>query len=415
MRILLIAPGQSYRTGAYLAAGRRLDIQLCVAAFGEHPIAPPGEGLKLTSDSQEAALDQIVAAAKQTPFDAFIPTDDSTVRLAAAAASYFGHSANSSASAQASVDKSQFRKRCRASGLLAPDHRTIKKSSDLAVELIGVKFPCVAKPVSLSASRGVIRCNDVVELHVAISRIRTLLDEELGAKDDEILIEDYLEGAEYAIDGVLSEGRLEILAVFEKPDALSGPFFEETIYLTPPRLPTEKVNAITAELDRLCGLLGFVQGAIHAECRLTDAGVFFVEVASRTVGGRCGRILEFELGISLEELVLRNALELPWSRSPSQSASGVMMIPVPESGVLRRVEGISSARAVQGVVEVEVDCHEGQVLRRWPEGGPYPGFIYARGKSPDDVEVALREAHRRLRFVTAPVFRSEVNIQQKNR
>ena len=296
MRILLIAPGQSYRTGAYLAAGRRLDIHTCVAAVGEHPIAPPGEGLKLNPESQEAALGQIVAAAERTPFDAFVPTDDSTVRLAASAASYFGQFANSAASAQASVDKSQFREMCRANGLLAPDHRTIKRSSDLTVELAGVRFPCVAKPVSLSASRGVIRCNDAIELHHAISRIWALLDEESGAKDDEILIEDYLEGAEYAIDGVLSEGRLEILAVFEKPDALSGPFFEETIYLTPPRLPTEKVNAMTAELARLCARLGFVQGAIHAECRLTDAGVFFVEVASRTVGGRCGRILEFELG-----------------------------------------------------------------------------------------------------------------------
>ena len=401
-RALLIAPDRSYRTGAFVLAAQKLGIELVVASFGDACLASRSGGLALNRESGAEALDTISRAVADNPFAAILASDDETVALAGAAAERNGLPGNPAHAIKALTSKIHFRRFCQSNDTQGPGFIALdSKSLDQGVPS-GIHYPCVAKPATLSASRGVIRCDNSGELDRALKRIHSLLRSEGKLGEEAVLIEDYIDGLEYAVDGLLKQGRLQVLAIFEKPDPMAGPFFEETIYLTPPRLSHQITDQVITALENLCRKLGICEGALHAELRINSSGVWFLEIAGRTVGGRCGRILEFQTGRSLEELVLANAVRLPAVVGERTGSNGVMMIPVTQGGVLRRVEGISAARRVPDIVDVEIDVREGQILVPWPEGCAYPGFIFARAKSVADVERALRAAHRCLNFVLAP-------------
>jgi formate-dependent phosphoribosylglycinamide formyltransferase (GAR transformylase) len=279
--------------------------------------------------------------------------------------------------------------------------------------LLGISYPCVLKPMSLSASHGVVRANSREEFVAAAERIRRLLGspEILARKEvglDRLIVEGYVAGREVAVEGLLTDGELRVLAIFDKPDPLEGPYFEETIYVTPSRLSA----AVRGEIERgardAVRAIGLTQGPVHAEFRVNEDGVWPLEVAPRPIGGLCARALRFAApgasaeAIGLEELLLRHAVGLAhgdWAREAE--ASGVMMIPVPKSGVLERVEGVEAARGVAGITEVEITARVHDFIASWPEGSSYLGFLFARGDGPEAVERALREAHGELRFTIA--------------
>ena len=401
--MLLIAPDRSYRTGSYIKAANRLGIPLRVASWGTADLPSSGLDLRIDSACDTESLKIISELNDRSLIKAVIPTDDVTVDLARKVGEMLMLPINSEMAVQVSTNKLAFREFCRDHDFRTPNFQL--SSADLNYERVA--FPCVAKPLTLSGSRGVIRCDNRGELQAAIDRIGNLLQEEQKGPVGKILVEDFIAGDEYSVDAIVSNSVLEILAIFEKPDPLYGPFFEETIYVTPPRISTKLVEQIENELQTVCDAIGLSEGPIHVELRVQNHEIWFLELASRTIGGRCGRIIEYQSGVPLEELVLINALRLPRPQKNKLSASGVMMIPVTQEGVLRRVEGINKARAVEGVVDVEIDCREGEILRAWPEGGAYPGFIFAAAESTDTVEYALRASYECLKFVTAPIFRSK--------
>jgi len=277
-----------------------------------------------------------------------------------------------------------------------------------------VNFPCVVKPLRLAASQGVIRANNAEEFRAAVARTRALIEspEVQVTREpelDRLLVEDYVPGAEVAVEGLIDRGHLRILAIFDKPDPLEGPFFEETIYVTPSRLPAAAQEELSACARRTATALGLSHGPIHAEFRWNDKGPWVIECAPRPIGGLCARALRFSGGVSLEELILRHALgEDVSSHRLDGPASGVMMIPIPRAGVYEDVAGIENARAVQGIEDVVISAERGQKLGQLPEGSSYLGFLFARASAPAEVEGALRSAHALLEFKIAtalPVVR----------
>ena len=407
-RVLLVAPDRSYRTGAFVNAGNALGIQITVASWGQTPLALNQGGIRIDPRSPASSLPRIRDAASGVPFAAILATDDATVPLAHEICLELGLPTNEPSALQASTNKLRFRQACKEKGITAPCFMVIEPQATVPSNIAPVEFPCVVKPLSLSASRGVIRCENQEDITKAIPRVRTLISDEDSKGDQRVLIENYIDGDEYSVEALLHNRELKIIAIFEKPDRLSGPFFEETIYVTPPRIPKRSQNAIYAALSQLVSALGFCEGPVHAELRLAADGIHFIELASRTIGGRCGRVIEFLTGVSLEAIVLANAVGQPIQSKQQAGAFGVMMIPVPCAGVLRRVEGITAARKVPGIVSVDIDIREGHRMVPWPEGGPYPGFIFSRGNDAAQVEASLREAHAKLCFVTAPELRVEV-------
>jgi len=291
-------------------------------------------------------------------------------------------------------DKRLQREACAAVGVPIPRFTTYRFDESRSQ----VPFPCVVKPLRLAASRGVIRADDPAALAAALARVQRIL----GDAESQVLIEQYIPGVEVAVEALLIDGRLELLTVFDKPDPLDGPFFEETIYVTPSLLSSTAIAQVREVVDLAAQAIGLRHGPVHAELRINEGGVWLIELAARPIGGRCSAALRFRDGASLEEIICRHALGMPLPSLERESmASGVMMIPVPGAGVLREVKGVEAARVVPLIESVEITAHPGERLVPWPEGSRYPGFIFARGEKTADVEAALRAAHARLEFVVS--------------
>ncbi len=288
----------------------------------------------------------------------------------------------------------------RDAGLPVPGFFSFRLDKRVEKILPRVQFPCVVKPLRLAASQGVIRANNAEEFQSAVARIKDLLEspEIKSTREpelDRLLVEKYIPGAEVAVEGLLTRGKLRILAVFDKPDPLEGPYFEETLYITPSRLPDEIYDRLLECAERTVQALGFTHGPVHAEFRVNDEGPWVLEAAPRPIGGMCAHALRFGPGrIFLEELLVRHALGMPGTDLEREDgASGVMMIPVPKSGILEKVEGEEQARATPGIEDVQITARLRDGIAAWPEGASYLGFLFAHGNTPAEVESALRLAH----------------------
>jgi biotin carboxylase len=406
----------TYRVSAFLEAARRLDVSVVVGSDREQALAAANPAGHLTLDflAPEKATDAIVRFAKQYPIQAVVAADDDGAILAAMAAAALGLPHNAVDAVAAARNKHRMREVLADAGVPSPRSELVSIDEDPHDVARRVVFPCVVKPLFLSASRGVIRADDPAQFAGAFRRLTAILRRsevaaEGGPLAQQILVETFIPGIEVALEGLLSEGKLRVLALFDKPDPLEGPFFEETIYVTPSRLPAPLQQAIAVCTEDAVRALGLQRGPVHAELRLNDQGPWVLEIAPRSIGGLCSRALRFGEGISLEELILRDAVGLEVvSLEREKQAAGVMMIPIPQAGILREVRGQDEARRVPGIDEIRITIPVGQEVVPLPEGTRYLGFIFARDETPDRVEVALRGAHRRLTFhITPPTDRPE--------
>jgi len=404
-RLVLLLPTTTYRTHDFLEAGRTLGVDVVCASERPNTLEAqlPDHFLTLNFADPDGAAATVAAFSRSHPIRAVVGVDDLTVVTAAAIAERLGLTSSGVAAVTTARDKYQMRECLAAAGLPVPRYRRLALKEDPFLAARGVGFPCVLKPLTLSASRGVIRANNVDQFIAVFRRIAALLQRDdvtvSGDGAEYLLAEAFIPGVEVALEGLLIGGRLHTLALFDKPDPLDGPFFEETIYVTPSRLPDDVQRRIGDVAVAACAALGLAEGPVHAELRVNAAGPWVLEVAPRSIGGLCSRTLRFGTGVTLEELILRHALGRPIeSLDRERQAAGVMMIPIPRAGRLRRVDGEAEARAVRGIADVAITAHPDQALVPLPEGWQYLGFIFARGETPAVVEAALRDAHARLRF-----------------
>lgn len=400
-RVLLLLSPQTYRAGAFMEAAARLDLRVDTAvdmpeSLASHWNAPFG----IDFSRVEAAAAAIVERAAHTPFDAIIAVDDSAALVAATASSRLGLEHNPPEAALAARDKARMRELLAAGGALTPAFQQVPLDADPASIAGDLAYPCVVKPLRLSGSRGVIRADNAAELIAAFRRVRAMLEKDgYDVARTGLLVEEFIPGVEVAVEGLMTGGELQVLAIFDKPDPLDGPFFEEAIYVTPSRLPPATQHAIAASTRQAARALGLRTGPVHAELRVNERGAWPVELAGRSIGGHCSTILQFGAGMSLEELILRHAAgdSIP-ELGREAGAAGVMMIPIPGAGILAAVEGVDEARRGRHITGVEISARLGAPLVPLPEGASYLGFIFARAGEPATVEDALRAAHAKLRF-----------------
>lgn len=356
--------------------------------------------LTVNCKNPDEAADSIARLAARKPLDAVVAVDDEGVLVAALAGQRLGLAHNPPDAAARSRDKAAMRRALEEAGVPQPEFRMAGPDADVAGLAAEVGLPCVVKPVSLSGSRGVIRADDREAAVVAAKRVRAILADAGEDPEAPLLVERYIPGDEVAVEGLLRGGTLEPLAVFDKPDPLEGPYFEETIYVTPSRLPPETLGAIVRMTADAAAALELVEGPIHAELRTDGGRAWVLELAARSIGGLCSRALRFGVGVTLEEVILRHALGLPIDDLRRESAaSGVMMIPIPRAGILEEVRGQDRARAVPGIAGLELTIGPGRHVKPLPEGDRYLGFLFARADGPEGVEQALRTAHGHLEIV----------------
>jgi biotin carboxylase len=407
-RILILSTTTGYQLRSFGDAAARLGMELAFATDRCHMIDDPWRdaAIPVRFHEEETSLRAVAEAAHERPIDGVIAVGDRPVMLAARIAEMLALPGNPADAAAASANKVAARRRFAAAGLRTPWFLTLRNGETPE----GVPLPCVVKPLGLSGSRGVIRADTPAELSQAVRRLRALLARKdvrvmRTGLEDEILIEGFIEGREYAIEGVLTNGALHVFTIFDKPDPLEGPFFEETIYLTPSSLPASSQHAIVEQIGKAARALGLRHGPVHAECRLGEGGIFVLEIAARPIGGLCSKVLRFENGEPLEEILLRHAAgEDVTNARLDPRAAGVMMIPIPKRGRLRQVAGADDARLVDGVEEVRITAKPDQLLEPLPEAGSYLGFIFARDVSSSAVDAALRHAHARLQFTIEPAL-----------
>jgi biotin carboxylase len=391
-RILLLLPTATYRAADFVTAAARLGVDVVVGSEHRQALAGPmgDRAVVVPLAGGDAALDAIAALHDRTPLDAVLAVDDQGVVVAATAAQRLGLRHNPPNAVAATRDKAAMRERLAVASLAQPAYRIVAHGADIASAATEVGYPCVVKPVSRSASQGVIRVDDAIQAAAAGIRIRAIV----GDGPEPLLVERFVPGAEVAVEGLLLGGRLEVLAVFDKPDPMDGPFFEETIYVTPSRQPASVLADLEATVARAAAALGLREGPVHAELRIGTAGALMIlELAARSIGGLCARALRFGAGVSLEEVIIRHALGLGLDGLARETqASGVMMLPIRSAGVLDRVSGQERALAIDGVVGVEISIASGRPVVPLPEGDRYLGFVFARGPTAQDLEDALRRA-----------------------
>lgn len=379
-RILLFASTTGYQVRSFSDAAARLGFELILATDRCHVLENPW------GDDAIAIAEGPGAIEARGPFHGVVAVGDQPAFLAAQAAEPLRVSFSPPAAVAAAKNKFLARQKFRDAGLLVPHFELIGPDTD-------PPYPCVLKPTTLSASRGVIRANDRGEFDKALARIRKI------AGDEPVQVESFIPGREFALEGLLTHGRLQVLALFDKPDPLDGPYFEETIYLTPSRVSAETQRAIFDTAQRATTALGLTDGPVHAEMRVNQRGVWMLEVAARPIGGLCSRVLRFDDGASLEEILLLHAIgENVSTVRLAPGAHGVMMIPIPSAGIFTGVEGVEEARAVAGIEDIVITAKEGQMMLPLPEGASYLGFLFARAETPAGVDRALRAGHGNLRF-----------------
>ncbi len=410
-RLMLLTTVRSYRMEAFRAAAGRLGIDIVTGLDLPLELAAQWpEALPLPFAAPDEAAAGIAAYAAEHPLAAILSVDDSGSLVAAAASRALGLPHNDPAAAVAARDKFVMRRLLREGGVPTPWFERFTTADDPAAVAARAPYPCVVKPLNLNGSRGVIRADSPAELVAAIGRLTRLIaplhpHSPAAPPPAAYLVEAFIPGFEVALEGLLDDGQLRVLALFDKPDPLDGPFFEETIYVTPSRLPEATQAAIAATTAAAARALGLWVGPVHAELRVNEAGVWLIEVAGRSIGGLCSQVLRFGIDASLEELILRQAVGLPLGDVGQRDrAAGVMMIPIPQAGLLRAVEGVDEATAVPLIDGVEITARLHYPLTPLPEGDSYLGFIFARGETPAEVEAALRQAHGRLRFAIDPLL-----------
>jgi biotin carboxylase len=401
-RALLLMTPATYRAGAFMQAARHLDLDVIAGldlpeTLADYWHVPLGVDFADT----ERSVKIIVDYAHEHPIDAILSLDDSASELAAQASAVLGLAHNSPQAAEAARDKLLMRRLMSAGGAPCPIFRNFLLNEDAQVIARQVSYPCVLKPRRFSGSRGVIRADNEAEFVAAYARLKRLLLSEGYSEDSgSFLVEDFIPGREVALEGLLTHGQLKVLALFDKPDPLDGPFFEETIYVTPSRLPDKTQQDIARCVAVAASSLGLREGPVHAELRVNDKGPWMLEIAGRSIGGLCSTVLEFGTGMCLEELILRHAVgEDITALERDGHAAGVMMIPIPGAGMLKAVQGVEKARNVALITGVEITARLNHPLVPLPEGSSYLGFIFARGDSPEVVEEAIRRAHACLHFV----------------
>lgn len=393
-RVALVVSSASYRVSSFLEAADKCGVELTIASDADLPL------IKSISIDLSKTRSSAQAIAEAGPFASVIAPDDAGVAVAAEAADLLGLSQNSPLAIARTRNKAMMRDAL--TGVVPQPHTWIvERGADVGQIIADFGAPCVIKPVSRSGSQGVIRIDDPADAAATIERVRRILALTGGNPNEALLLEEYIDGQEVAVEGVIEKDGFRLLAIFDKPDPLEGPYFEETLYVTPSRHHPEVLAELEQTTGVICETLGLVSGPVHAEFRIVSGRVVILEVAARSIGGQCGQALSFS-GLSLEELLISNSLGRPLALAPPETASGILMLPIPAAGLLLAVRGTDDAAAVSGVSGVEISLPIGSRVVPLPEGNRYLGFVFANGHSPQAVEASLRAAGNVIEFDIQP-------------
>lgn len=391
-KLLVILPANTYRAQRFLEAARKLGVDVFIATDSDFSPPDPSnsviDGISFC-DPKEAGRQIADIIRHQGPMSV-LAVDEAAVEVAEWTRVALGLIDHPNSGILATRDKRELRQRLRENNISQPKTFDILELEQGRGE---IPFPVVVKPSKGSGSIGVTKAQNQQELTKSLITVQDVIAK-MTISNQCIVVEEYIPGVEFAVDILVTDGKLHVLVIFEKPDPLVGPFFAETIYVTPPHLTDSQLEALHSVIQKCIRALSINNGPLHLELRLTSANDWVpIDIASRSIGGNCSNALAFASNTSLEELIIQNALGLEVINTQRERrASGVYMIPAETLGTLVAVHGVEAALKVRFVEDIQITVKPGTKTVPLPFDNQYLGFIFAKAPGAKTVEKALRTA-----------------------
>jgi hypothetical protein len=382
-KVLLVIPEKSYKSNDFVVAAKRLKIPFSIITDSQQVSERLSDNIIVYNFQKDISLEILEKLKNITHI---LPVDHSSLEFAAKLRDLLSATGNSYVSVMNAMDKYKSRTIFNDVTEVKIKNAYINDPKDLITFMSKINIG-VLKPTRGTASNKVIKVTQQNMDQLLIQNIIKDCDE------NELIIEEFIEGDEYAFEGILIDSKLSKFVVFEKPLAFVEPYFEESIYITPSNLSNEIIESVHKRLQKACQKLGLTNGPIHAEFKISNNEVFLIEINPRMIGGLCSRCLSFGLfKQSLEELILLSFSTGKFKKVELLSNYvGVLMLPVPKSGKFISINH-NEIMKIENVSSVDITVSKNTLLQMPPNGERYLGFVFSQGENKSVVMRALESA-----------------------
>ena len=379
-KLLLVIPENSYKSNDFVTSAEKLDLDFLVITDSQQVSGQFSDTVIIHSFDEELEND---VKEKLQDVTHILPVDHSALKFSAYLVDLLKAKGNNTKSINTAMNKFESRKIFNSISEIKIQNAIVKKIEDIEI-FINENGTSVLKPIYGTASKSVIKVESFQENKAEVEKLMQ------DCSDQDLIIEEFVDGSEYALEGNLINSELNKIVIFDKPINYKEPYFEESIYIAPTEIPDKTQKEIVNLIGKACKKLGLENGPVHVEFKIHNKEIFIIEINPRMIGGLCSRCLSFGLfKTSLEEIALHAFLnnELK-SIDLLSNFVGVLMIPTPISGKFISINK-NELESIPNVSGVEITVSENSNLLEPPFGDKYLGFVFSQGDSKEKVMESL--------------------------
>ena len=382
-KLLLVIPENSYKSNDFVFAAEKLGIDFMIITDSEQVSSKFSDTVIINKFDAELNKNNIKKLKDVTHV---LPVDHSALKFSGYLVDLLEVKGNKLESINLSMNKYESRKIFNSLLDIKANNEIIKNIDDINI-FINKNGTSVLKPNYGTASKSVLKINNVEKNKEQIEKLMQ------DCFDQDLVIEEYIDGKEYALEGTIINSELKKIVIFDKPVEYKHPYFEESIYITPSELSSEAEKRVVSIVDKACKKIGLEDGPVHVEFKINENQIFIIEINPRMIGGLCSRCLSFGLfKVSLEEIILHAFMNNELKNIELlNNYVGVLMIPTPKSGKFISINK-KELENIQNISNVEITVPEGSDLLEPPYGDKYLGFAFSQGIDKKTVNESLLTA-----------------------
>ncbi len=382
-KLLLVIPENSYKSNDFVVAAEKLGIDFLIITDSEQVSSKFSDTVIINKFDAELNKNNLKKLKDVTHV---LPVDHSALKFSGYLVDLLEVKGNKLESINLSMNKYESRKIFNSLLDIKVNNEIIKNIDDVNT-FINKNGTSVLKPIYGTASKSVLKINNVEKNKEQIEKLMQ------DCFDQDLVIEEYIDGKEYALEGTIINSELKKIVIFDKPVEYKHPYFEESIYITPSELSSEAEKRVVSIVDKACKKIGLEDGPVHVEFKINENQIFIIEINPRMIGGLCSRCLSFGLfKVSLEEIILHAFMNNELKNIELlNNYVGVLMIPTPKSGKFISINK-EELENIPNISNVEITVPEGSDLLEPPYGDKYLGFAFSQGIDKKTVNESLLTA-----------------------
>ena len=382
-KLLLVIPENSYKSNDFVVAAEKLGIDFLIITDSEQVSSKFSDTVIINKFDAELNKNNLKKLKDVTHV---LPVDHSALKFSGYLVDLLEVKGNKLESINLSMNKYESRKIFNSLLDIKVNNEIIKNIDDVNT-FINKNGTSVLKPIYGTASKSVLKINNVEKNKEQIEKLMQ------DCFDQDLVIEEYIDGKEYALEGTIINSELKKIVIFDKPVEYKHPYFEESIYITPSELSSEAEKRVVSIVDKACKKIGLEDGPVHVEFKINENQIFIIEINPRMIGGLCSRCLSFGLfKVSLEEIILHAFMNNELKNIELlNNYVGVLMIPTPKSGKFISINK-EELEKIPNISNVEITVPEGSDLLEPPYGDKYLGFAFSQGIDKKTVNESLLTA-----------------------